>query len=49
MEITIVAFTESIQGIVFPQGTEVFLLTNSSKDNTSIAKEGRDGFLRIRV
>ena len=44
--ITVVAFTQSIQGIIFPQGTEVFLLANSSKDNTrSKVGKGRDGFL----
>ena len=29
----------------FPQGTEVFLLAYSSKDNIRIADKGRDGFL----
>ena len=29
----------SIQGIVFPHGMEVFLLANSSKDNTSVKLE----------
>jgi hypothetical protein len=28
---------------------EVFLVANSSKDNTRIAKKGREGFLWLRV
>ena len=38
----------SIQGIVFSQGMEVFLLAISSKDNTMIANEGGDGFLWLQ-
>jgi hypothetical protein len=37
--ITIVAFTRKYLGIVFPQGTEVFLLANSSKDNIRVELE----------
>jgi hypothetical protein len=37
--ITVVAFTRKYSGIVFPQGTEVFLLANSSKDNIRVELE----------
>jgi hypothetical protein len=47
---TVVAFTHMYLGYhIFPQGMEVFLLANSSKDNTRIANEGREGFLWLRV
>ena len=36
-EITVVAFTRKYSGYrIFPQGTEVLLLANSSKDNTRV-------------
>ena len=47
--ITVIAFTQKYSVIVFPQGTEVFLLTNLSEDNTRIAGKGREEFLRLRV
>jgi hypothetical protein len=37
--IIVVAFTRKYLGIVFPQGTKVFLLANSSKDNIRVELE----------
>jgi len=48
--ITVVAFHPEVFRVsYFPQGTKVFLLADSSKDNTRIANKGRDGFLWLRV
>ena len=49
-KITVVALHPEVFRVTyFPQETEVFLLANSSKDNTRKADEGREGFLWLRV
>ena len=40
---------EVIRVLYFPQGTEVFDLAKSFKDNTRIANKGREGFIWLRV
>ena len=40
--ITVVSFTQKYSGIIFPQGMEVFLLANSSKDNIRVNLERVD-------